>query len=160
MTFKKKLAYAVMALTTTTVISWNTLATATNHQNSQANKTAEQLGALVDFDIVITNKETSELADAHHDQMTLWMHFNKQATFTIGDNFAVNIKIDDLGDTASLSYELIENTQNNEKIVSKPRLTTYYGKAALIEIDNPQVSQYAYSIKAITTKAKNPSQKN
>ncbi|PKI13988.1 M56 family metallopeptidase [Colwellia sp. 12G3] len=166
MTFRKKLTYTLIAFTTVTTMSWNTLATATNSEISQQTKIGQkQLGALVDFDVIITSKRKSDKQDTYHSQMTLWVNFDEKAMIKIGEQdfpegFIINFTAKDLGESAFLEYELIESMHSDEKIVSKPRLTVDYGKEATIEIDNPQVSKYAYLIKATPLKAKNPSSRN
>jgi beta-lactamase regulating signal transducer with metallopeptidase domain len=161
MTFRKKLTYTLIAFTTVTTMSWNTLATATSSENMQHSKAVQnQAGALIDFDVLITNKKKGNNEDTYHDKMMLWVTFDNKATFKIGDDFTVNFQANDLGESVFLEYELIESTQSNEKTVSKPKLTVDYGKEATIEIDNPQVSEYAYLIKATPVKAHNPSLSN
>ncbi len=161
MTFRKKLTYTLIAFTTVTTMSWNTLATATSSEKvTQTKVDQNQLGTLVDFDVLITNKKKGNNEDTYHDKMMLWVTFDNKATFKIGEDFIVNFKANDLGEKVTLEYELIESTQSNEKIVAKPRLTTPYGKEMTIEIDNPQVSEYAYLIKATPVKAHNPSLSN
>ena len=76
------------------------------------------------------------------------------------EGFTINFKAKDLGELASLEYELIESMLSNEKIVSKPSLTVKFGEEAIIEIDNQEVSKFAYLIKATPTKSINPTQKN
>lgn len=161
MTLRKKLTYTLIAFTTVTTMSWNTLATATSSESMQHSRAVQnQLGALVNFDILITNKKKGINEDTYHDKMMLWVTFDNKATFKVGEDFTVNFKANDLGESTFLEYELIESTQSNEKTVSKPKLTVDYGKEATIEIDNPQVSEYAYLIKAIPLKAQNPSLSN
>jgi len=158
MTFRKKLTYTLIAFTTVITMSWNTLATATGSEQAQHTKAEQkQLGALIDFDVIITNKKKGSNEDTYHDKMMLWVTFDNKAAFKVGENFTVNFKANDLGETVTLEYELIESTHSKEKIVSNPRLTTHYGKEVIIEIDNPQVSEYAYLIKATLVKAQNPS---
>lgn len=161
MTFRKKLTYTLIAFTTVTTMSWNTLATATSSEKvQQTTVDQKQLGALVDFDAIITNKKKGNIEDTYRYEVTFWVNFDEKATFKVGEDFTVNFKANDLGESVFLEYELIESTQSNEKIVSKPKLTVDYGKEATIEIDNPQVSKYAYLIKATPLKAKNPSSIN
>jgi len=161
MTFRKKLTYTLIAFTTVTTMSWNTLATATSSEKvTQTKVDQKQLGALVEFDAIITNKKKGNIEDTYRYEVTFWVNFNEKATFKVGEDFTVNFKANDLGETVTLEYELIESTHSKEKIVSKPRLTTHYGKEMTIEIDNPQVSEYAYLIKATPVKAHNPSLSN
>jgi hypothetical protein len=162
MTFIKKIAYTLIALTTLTTMSWNTLATATSSDTEQQNKTnKKQLGALVDFDAIITNKMEGDKQDTYRYQVTLWVNFDKKATIKIGEegfpeSFIINFTAKDLGESTSLQYELIESISSDEKIVSQPRLTVAYGQEATIEINNPKISKYAYLIKATPTKSTNP----
>jgi beta-lactamase regulating signal transducer with metallopeptidase domain len=154
MTFKNKLTYTLIAFTTITTMSWNTLATATNSENSQQiTADQKQLGALVDFDVNITNKKKANFNRTINSKMTFWVNFDKKTTLNIDENFTVNFKAKNLGESAFLEFELIES---NAKTVSKPRLTVAFGQEAIIEIDNPQVSKYAYLIKTIPIKAYQP----
>jgi len=161
MTFRKKLIYTLIALTTVTTMSWNTLATAINSELIQQTKVEQkQLGALVEFDATIMKKNIGNIEDTYQNKILLWVNFDKKATIKIGESFTVNFKAKDMGESVFLEYELIESILSNEKIVSKPKLTVDYGKEAIIEIDNPQVSDYAYLIKATPVKAPNPSSSN
>jgi beta-lactamase regulating signal transducer with metallopeptidase domain len=170
MTFRKKLTYILIALTTITTMSWNTLATATNSEKNQRIKANQnELGALVDFDVIITNNLKGTLEDTYHYKVTFWVNFDEKATFKISEgfnvnfqalDFTVNFKAKDLGESVFLQYELVESTQTSEEIVSEPKLTVGYGQKATIEIDNPDISQYAYLIKSTPLKAKNPSLSN
>jgi beta-lactamase regulating signal transducer with metallopeptidase domain len=158
MTFRKKLTYAMIAFTTVTTMSWNTLATATSNEAvQQVSDQQEQLGALVDFDAMITNNKKGNSESTYHYQVTLWMNFDKKSTIKIGEDFTINFKANDLGESVFLEYELIESRESKEEIISKPKLTSTYGKEITIEINNPQVSEYAYLIKSTTLKATNPS---
>jgi beta-lactamase regulating signal transducer with metallopeptidase domain len=163
MTFRKKLAYTVIALTTITTMSWNTLATATTTVTKQQNEANQKkLGALIKFDTIITNKLEGDKQDTYRYQVTFWVNFDEKATFKIGEkgfpeSFTINFTAKDLGESTSLQYELIETHALDEKTISKPRLTVAFGQEATIEIDNPQVSKYAYLIKATPTKSTNPS---
>jgi len=160
MTLRKKISYTLIALTTITAMSWNTLATATNTEKYQHVKAEQkQLGALVDFDVIITNNKKGIEEDTYRYEMIFWVNFEEKAAFEIGEDFTVNFKAKDLGGSVSLEYELIESIQSKGKIVSKPRLSVDYGEEATIEIDNSDISQYAYLIKAIPQKAVNPSSK-
>jgi hypothetical protein len=153
MTVRKKLAYALIALTTISIMSWNTLATATGNEEVQQSETdKKQLGVLVDFEATITNKENIE--NNYRYDVKLWVNFNEKSTFKVGENFTVNLKAKDLGESTFLEYELVESTDSNEKIVSKPSLTVNYGQEATVEIDNPKVSKYVYLIKATYLKVK------
>ena len=166
MTFRKKLVYTMIAFTAVTTMSWNTLATATSSEKAQHTKAAQkQLGVLVNFDALITSKRNGNENDTYHSQMTLWVNFDEKASFKLGEQefpegFIINFTAKDLGDSTFLEYELIETMNLDEKIISKPRLTVDYGKEAIIEIDNSQVSQYAYLIKATPLKVQNPSSSN
>ncbi len=161
MTFSKKIIYTLIAFTTVTTMSWNTLATATSSEKTQHTKPEQkQLGALVDFDAIITKKKIGYIEDTFQNKMMLWTNFDKKTTIKIGENFTVNFTAKDLGESVFLEYELIEYSQSNEKTASKPKLAVDYGKEAIIEIDNPQVSEYAYLIKATPWKAQNPSSSN
>lgn len=161
MTFRKKLTYTLIAFTAVTTMSWNTLATAISSEKvTQTRVDQKQLGALVEFDAIITNKKKSNIVDTYRYEVTFWVNFNENATFKVGEDFTVNFKANDLGESVFLEYELIESTQSNEKTVSKPKLTVDYGKKAIIEIDNPQVSEYVYLIKATPLKAQNPTSRN
>jgi beta-lactamase regulating signal transducer with metallopeptidase domain len=161
MTFSKKVIYTLIAFTTVTTMSWNTLATATSSEKTQHTKPEQkQLGALVDFDAIITKKNIGYIEDTFQYKLMLWTNFDKKTTIKIGENFTVNFTAKDLGESVFLEYELIEYSQSNEKIVSKPRLTVGYGKEAIIEIDNPQISDFAYLIKATPLKAEHPSSSN
>jgi len=159
MTLRKKISYSLIALTTITAMSWNTFATATSAEKVQQSKAEHKpLGALVDFDAIITNKIKENVIQTFTSKMTLWVNFDEKATFKIGEGFTFNFKAKDLGESVSLEYELIESMQSNEKIVLKPILTVKYGEEATIEINNSDVSQYAYLIKSTPQKAENPSE--
>ena len=161
MTFRKKITYTLIAFTTITTMSWNTLVTATSNEKAQHTKTDQkQLGALVDFDAIITNKQKGNLQDSYRYEVTFWVNFNEKATFEVGEDFTVNFKAKDLGESVFLEYELIETIQSKETTVSKPRLTVDYGKESTIEIANPQVSEYTYLINASPVKAQNPRASN
>ena len=114
-------------------------------------------GALIDFDVNITNKMKGNFNRSISSKMKIWVDFDKKATFKIDENFTFNFKAKDLGESVLLEYEIVELIESNEKVISKPKLTVEFGHEALIEIDNPQVSKYAYSIKATPIKARNPS---
>ncbi len=163
MTFSKKITYTLIALTAITIMSWNTVATANSNDTVQHNKQGQkQLGALIEFDAIITNKLEGDKQDTYRYQVTFWVNFDEKATFRIGEEgfpegFIINFSATDLGESTSLQYELIESQGSHENTVSKPKLTVKYGQAATIEINNPQISQYAYLIKAIPTKETNPS---
>ena len=160
MTFRKKLTYTLIAFTTITTMSWNTLATATSSEKIQQSRADQKkFGALIDFDVDITNKEKGDFNRTISSKMKIWVDFDKKATFKIDDNFTFNFKAKELGESVFLEYEIIELIQSNEKIISKPKLTVKFGQEAMIEIDNSNVSNYAYLIKATPTKAHNPSQK-
>ncbi len=161
MTFRNKLTYTLIAFTTVTTMSWNTLATATSSEKTQHTKPEQkQLGALIDFDAIITKKNIGYIEDTFQNKIMLWTNFDKKTTIKIGENFTVNFTAKDLGESVFLEYELIEYSQSNEKTASKPKLTVDYGKESIIEIDNPQVSEYAYLIKATPWKGQNPSSSN
>lgn len=184
MSLRKKLTYLLIAFSTLTTISWNTLATATsNDKAQQAIADQKQLGVLVSFDAIITNKLIENEEDTYRYQVTYWAEFNEKFTFNLGEfgldmgepnkkstfkmrgettpkGFIINITAKDLGDSAELEYELIESTQSTEKIVSRPRLKVNFGKEATINIDNPRVSKYEYLIKATPLKAQNPTLSN
>jgi beta-lactamase regulating signal transducer with metallopeptidase domain len=158
MTFRKKLTYAIIVFTTVTTMSWNTLATATrNEAVQQVSDQQEQLGALVYFDAMITNNKKGNSENTYHYQVTLWMNFDKKSTIKIDEEFTINFKANDLGKSVFLEYELIESRESKEEIVSKPKLTSTYGEEVTIEINNPQVSEYAYLIKSTILKATDPS---
>jgi beta-lactamase regulating signal transducer with metallopeptidase domain len=166
MNFKKKLTCTLIVLTTITTMSWNTLATATSNESTKDRKVEQkQLGALVDFDVIINTKRKGDRQDTYRYQVTFWVNFDEKATLNIGEEdhpegFTINFKAKDLGELASLEYELIESMLSEEKIVSKPSLTVKFGEEAIIEIDNQEVSKFAYLIKATPTKSINPTQKN
>lgn len=166
MTLRKKLIYTLIAFTTVTTMSWNTLATATSSEKAQQIKVDQnQLGVLVNFDVIITSKRKGDKQDTYHSQMTLWVNFGEKAAIKIGEQdfpegFIINFTAKDLGESAFLEYELIETMGSDEKIVSQPKLTVNYGEKSIIEIDNSQVSKYAYLIKATPSKVKNPRTSN
>ena len=170
MTFRKRLTYTLIILSTIITMSWNTFATATNNKVDQ-----KRLGALVSFDATITNKVEENKEDIRRYQVTYWADFGEKVKFKLGE-FGLNIDesdetptfnmeeevitiyitAKDLGESAYLEYELIESTQSNEKIVSKPEFPVNFGQEGIIEIDNPQTSKYAYSIRTTLTKEPNP----
>jgi beta-lactamase regulating signal transducer with metallopeptidase domain len=157
MTFNKKLTYAVIALATITTMSWTTLATAINNeqvQHLQANQ--KQLGALIDFDVKIITEKTDETQNAISANMTIWADFDGKASFKINEEFAFNFQVTDSGEYALLDIELIEVGQGNEKMIANPKLAIEFGKQGIIEIDNPQVSNNIYRIKAKPVKAVRP----
>ena len=157
MTFIKKIAYTLIALTTLTTMSWNTLATATTSETAQHNQSNQkQLGALVDFDAFITNNMEGDKQDIIHYQVTFWVNFDEDSSFKIRDDFTVNFTAKDLGESTSLQYELIKSIGSDKKIVSKPRLIVAYGEEATIEIENSQLGEFSYLIKATPTKSTNP----
>jgi len=157
MTFRKKLAYMLIALTAVTTMSWHTLATAiSNEKTITVKANQDRLGALVDLDIEITTNLAENVVNKRSAKVTYWMDFTEKGMFAIDDQFTLTFKVTDLGDSASLEYELIESSDSIEKIVSQPKLTVHYGKEATIEVNKPDVSQFAYLIKATPTKATNP----
>jgi len=154
MTFRKKLTFLFIALATVTAMAWNTLATANNNNKAQTEKVnPEQLGALIDFDVIISNKETGDLESTHQTTMVIWQSFNEEASIELNDVFSINFQVTDLGETSSIAFELIEIEASTKSTFSTPKLTVAYGKEAMIEIDNPELSNKAYSIKFTLDKA-------
>jgi beta-lactamase regulating signal transducer with metallopeptidase domain len=166
MNFKRKLTYTLIVLTTITTISWNTFATATNSEITEHRKAEQkEIGALVDFDVIINTKRKGDRQDTYRYQVTFWVKFDEMTRLEIGEEnysegFIINFKAKDSGELASLEYELIESTMSDEKIVSKPSLSVKFGEEAIIEIDNAEVSKYSYLIKTTPTKSINPNNKD
>lgn len=157
MTFRNKLIYTFIACFTVSVMSWNTLATATSNElNKEMQSEQKTLGALIDLNAIVTNKLKGEEENRYHNQFSVWVEFDKKATLTLGDDFTMTIKVHDEGESISLKYELIELIDSNNEIIAKPELTARYGDIATIQIDNPQISEYSYLIQATTLKVKNP----
>jgi len=61
-----------------------------------------------------------------------------------------------MDDGVLLEYELVESTQSSAKTIATPKLTMMFGQESTIHIDNSDVSEYAYLIKATTSKVHRP----
>lgn len=70
-------------------------------------------------------------------KVMIGVNFAKKVTIKVSDNFTVNFKAEDLGESVFLSYELIESTQTTTETIVEPKLTVDYSTGAIIEIDNP-----------------------
>lgn len=157
MTLRKKLAYLFITMTAITTLSWNTIATAiTNEQSQQLNADQTKLGALVDFEAIIEKKNVGVVEHTYKNKIVIWVDFDKKVAIKVSDNVTVNFKAKDLGESVFLEYELIESTKTNEETIVEPKLTVNYGEQGVIEIDNPQLSDYAYLIKTTPSKASHP----
>jgi len=154
MTLSKKLTYTLTLCITVISMSWNTLATATHSEQTQQTEVEQyKLGVLVDFEAIVEKKNIGNITETHKNKMLIWMNFAEKVTIKVSDNFSVNFTAEDLGESVSLSYELIESTET----IVEPKLTVDYGTEAIIEIDNPQLSEYAYLIKTTPSKSFHPS---
>lgn len=51
---------------------------------------------------------------------------------------------------------MIESSKTNKDTTVEPKLIVNYGEQGVIEIDNPQLSEYAYFIKTTASKASQP----
>lgn len=159
MTVKKKLMYMLVALSTLTMISWHTIATAKNNESSQNQDVAEQkMGAMLHFDARVKYRIPEDTFEQVTDtNVIMWANFDKKVSFIINDRFKFNYKVKDLADDlASIEMEIVEMDGTNEIVVSKPKLTVKYSQEAMIEIDNGQVSPHAYAIKFTPFKAVQP----
>jgi hypothetical protein len=153
MTFMKTITYTLVAITTATTLAWNTLATATIDKNPIAsNATQQTIGALLDVDIMVTESTDSRVRS----ELKIWMDFGKEASIKLNDNLTFKIQVADEKDLASINIELIEINNGRKLIIAKPILTVEFGKKAMIEIDNQDVSQNVYSITVIPAKAPKP----
>lgn len=153
MTFMKTMTYIIVAIATTAILTWNTLATANIQETSMAsNDTQQTIGALLDVDIMVTESPDSRTRS----ELKIWMDFGKQASIKLSDNFTFKIQVADEEDLASINIELIEINNGRKLIIAKPIVTVEFGKKAMIEIDNQDVSQNAYSIAVIPAKAPKP----
>jgi len=74
-------------------------------------------------------------------KVMIGVNFAEKVTIKVSDNFTVNFKAEDLGESVFLSYELIESTQTTTETTTEtivePKLTVDYSTEAIIEIDNP-----------------------
>lgn len=154
MTLNKKLTYVTTVFTALLAMTWNTIAIATN--NTSDSLTSENYGALVNFDVKVQDRSDSEQESIRETTMAIWVDFDKQAEIKIGDKFAFNLKVSDQGELAGIDMEIIEISNDSEKVISKPRLKTAFKQAALIEIDNYTVSPHAYAIKLTPERALQP----
>jgi len=157
MTLRKKLSYSLIALSAVTTMSWNALATATSYESKPSlNSEKKQLGALIDFDINVTNNKQGALADSTDSIVKVWVDFNEKSTLKIGEDITLNFKVKDVGNAVFIEYELVESTQSSAKTIATPKLTMMFGQESTIHIDNSDVSEYAYLIKATTSKTHRP----
>jgi len=157
MTLRKKLSYSLIALSAVTTMSWNTLATATStDKKSSLSSEQKQLGALIDFNINVTNNKQGALADSTDSIVKVWVDFNEKSTLKIGEDITLNFKAKDVGNAVFIEYELVESTQSSPKTIATPKLTVMFDQESTIHIDNSDVSKYAYLIKATTSKAHRP----
>jgi beta-lactamase regulating signal transducer with metallopeptidase domain len=158
MTLSKKLTYTLTLCITLISMSWNTLATATHSEQTQQTEVEQnKLGVLVDFETIVEKKIIGNITETHKNKMLIWTNFAEKVTIKVSDNFSVNFTAEDMGESVSLSYELIEATQTTTETIVEPKLTVDYGTEAIIEIDNPQLSEYAYLIKTTPSKSFHPS---
>lgn len=155
MSIRKKFAYSLLVLTTIITTSWHTYATAING-DSQMHK-EDRVGALVDFDIKVSNWLNEETENTQRAKVSMWVDFDKQASFKISEHFRLVFKVANEGDLAGFETEIVEISPKGEKTVAKPQLKTLLGKQAIIEIDNKDISNNTYLIKLIANKAKLPS---
>jgi hypothetical protein len=158
MTLSKKLTYTLTLCITLISMSWNTLATATHSEQTQQTEVEQnKLGVLVDFETIVEKKIIGNITETHKNKMLIWTNFAEKVTIKVSDNFSVNFTAEDMGESVSLSYELIEAKQTTTETIVEPKLTVDYGTEAIIEIDNPQLSEYAYLIKTTPSKSFHPS---
>jgi len=124
----------------------------TNKQSNESNQ-----GALVNFDLKVKDRSNKEEENLLSSKMSMWVDFDKKASFKISDNFKFSFKVSDLGEEqAFFDMEIVEVSNSGEKVVSNPKLQTSFTQEAMIEIDNFQVSPHAYAIKFTPEKASRP----
>ncbi|GHE91555.1 M56 family metallopeptidase [Thalassotalea profundi] len=158
MTIRTKILYSVITLSTLTMMSWNTIATAINNDKHEAQQTEmKRLGALMNFDITVIDRTAiNGMVRETSSNIVLWVDFDKKAEFMIHDKFKFNLNVKDLEELAFVEIELIEINKSAENTVATPRLAVNYSKEAMIEIDNPDISINAYAIKFTPLKTTNP----
>lgn len=160
MTLKKKVTYVLTLCTALLTMAWHTLVIATD--NSSEALAPEHQGTLVTFDLKVKDRSNKDEESVFASQMSMWVDFDKKASFKIGDKFKFNFKVSDLGkdsgslELAAFDMEIIEISGSGEKVVSNPRLKTAFTQEAMIEIDNFQVSPHAYAIKFTPERALRP----
>ncbi len=153
MTYKNKLICSLIIILSSALVSWNTLATATKDNN----EVSQQLGAFIEIDMLISNQLQGDEQDTYQNKISLWTNFDEQVSFKTNDELSINLKAIDLGESVRLEYELIELQKGHQTVVESPELLVTFGKEAVVEIRNPDISEYSYYISAITSKKLNPS---
>lgn len=152
MTIKSKLAYTLTITTALLLMAWHTVALATPNKEHQPN----DLGALVNFELNVTDRTDTNQPSIHSSKMAMWVNFDEKAAFKISDKFHFNFKVSERSDVADVEIEILEVTASGRKIVEKPKLSVAFNQQAKIEIDNYQLSENAYSISFVPSKAKKP----
>lgn len=99
------------------------------------------LGALIDFNINVTNKLQGDLIDRTHSVVQMWINFDEKSTLKIAEQIKLNVKAKDLGESVLLEYEIIELTTVNDKTVATTKLTVKFNQEATLHIDNLDVSK-------------------
>ena len=114
------------------------------------------LGALIDFNINVTNKLQGDLIDRTHSVVQMWINFDEKSMLKIAEQIKLNVKAKDLGESVLLEYEIIELTTVNDKTVATTKLTVKFNQEATLHIDNLDVSKYVYLITATPSKTQRP----
>ena len=159
MTIKNKLMYMLVAILTFTLISWNTIATAQHSKSDSINSGAgDKVGAMMHFDAKVTYRVPADNVErVTSSNIIMWTDFNKKAAVNINNEVIFSYKVRDLdGKVAVIEMDIIEIVGEKEQVVAQPKLTVAYTQEAMVEIDNLQLSNHAYSIKFTTFKAKQP----
>ncbi|WP_448564914.1 M56 family metallopeptidase [Thalassotalea ganghwensis] len=147
-------------LSVATMMSSVTLATAHRGNFIEATDVDTKLGALINLDINLRlshqQKGDEYTENTLSSKLTLWSKFDEPFSYQM-EGYQVNLVVKDLGDQAKIFFDIIENENNQQKVVSSPQLTMKYGEQGKIEIDNPDVSDTGYAFSFSVAKAKDPS---
>ncbi|KFZ28026.1 hypothetical protein IDAT_10550 [Pseudidiomarina atlantica] len=154
MTLPKMLMYSFVFCVSLSAVTWTSFASALTPMVESTK--ADSKGALIEFDIEITEYDDTAGTSVSRSELSVWVDFNKRARVQIGENYRFDFTISDRDDSAAVDMEIVDLRGAEPQVIASPSMRIAYGKSGLIEIANDTQTSPEFSVRLQLERATQP----